>query len=106
MRATENDDRRAWHFGKEIPIALLVGLAIQAGGVLWYVSGWMRDLSKDVQALAYRVNILEDQLKITNKSVTDTIAPTAVVSLRLDVFGGQLAELKARLDYAEKRDRK
>lgn len=32
-------DRDRWHVGREIPIAVLVMLAIQTGGGIWWLSG-------------------------------------------------------------------
>lgn len=35
---TEPTDRRSWHIGKEIPIAVILGLMVQTGGLIWFAA--------------------------------------------------------------------
>lgn len=32
------DKRERWHVGKEIPIAVILGLLIQTGGLIWFAA--------------------------------------------------------------------
>lgn len=34
----EPTDRRSWHIGKEIPIAVILGLMVQTGGLIWFAA--------------------------------------------------------------------
>lgn len=34
----ENDNRRKWYIGKEIPVATLLVLAVQTAGVVWWAA--------------------------------------------------------------------
>jgi len=50
MTQDERDYERAWHLDKKVPIALIVTIAIQTAGIIWFAAG-----------LFYRVDALEKQ---------------------------------------------
>lgn len=55
-----NDDlltdlrRDRWHVGKEIPLALIIGMVLQAFGLVWWTSYWTTTLDNRVAALERR----------------------------------------------------
>lgn len=51
----EPDSRRSrdrWHVGREIPIAVLVMLAVQTGGGIWWLSGVSQKLDSVIAQVA------------------------------------------------------
>lgn len=50
-----------WHLKKEVPIALILALLLQTGGMVW----WAATLQADNNALRDRVDILERQANNT-----------------------------------------
>lgn len=43
--------RQGWHFGREIPVAVVVALILQALGLVWWTSYWTTTLDNRVNAL-------------------------------------------------------
>lgn len=49
---THRRSRDKWHVGREIPIAVLVMLAIQTGGGIWWLSGVSQKLDSVIAQVA------------------------------------------------------
>ncbi len=45
-------DRRSWHIGKEVPLALIFAFAAQTVGLIWSVSGLYNKVDTLVQVVA------------------------------------------------------
>lgn len=77
-----DDERRRWHVDKTVPVALLLGLAVQAAGAFWWAA-----------STSARVDQLERQVAAA--------APQAERLIRVEEkLGGvqsSLAEIKAAL---------
>ena len=53
----------SWHLNKSVPITLIIGLAVQAGGVIWMFSAMASDIDNNQQRLTKvetQVNQIED----------------------------------------------
>lgn len=61
--------QEGWHLKKEVPIALILALLIQTGGMVW----WAATIQAENVALRDRVVILEQQA-ITNRAVSEKLA--------------------------------
>lgn len=77
-----------WHIGKEIPIALVLGMVLQTGGWIW----WAATLSTKVEDLSLQIAALSAD-KYTK---TDASKDSALVMQRL-------AEHDRRIDNLERK---
>ena len=53
----------SWHLNKSVPIALIIGLAVQASGVIWMFSSMASDIDNNQDRLTKvetQVNQIED----------------------------------------------
>ena len=53
---------RAWHLDKRVPLALIFAIAIQGGGVVWFMSASFERIesnTRDIAALGTRVTRLD-----------------------------------------------
>ena len=70
----------SWHLSKSVPITLIVGLTLQAGGVVWMFS----QMSSDIDNNSKRIERLDAQVE----EISDTAQAQAV----------QLGRIETRLD--------
>ena len=70
----------SWHLSKSVPITLIVGLTLQAGGVVWMFS----QMSSDINNNSVRLTKVETQVE----EIQDTAQAQAV----------QLGRIETRLD--------
>ena len=70
----------SWHLSKSVPITLIVGLTLQAGGVVWMFS----QMSSDIDNNSVRLTKVETQVE----EIQDTAQAQAV----------QLGRIETRLD--------
>ena len=70
----------SWHLSKSVPITLIVGLTLQAGGVVWMFS----QMSSDIDNNSKRIERLDAQVE----EISDTAQEQAV----------QLGRIETRLD--------
>jgi len=70
----------SWHLSKSVPITLIVGLTLQAGGVVWMFS----QMSSDIDNNSRRLTKVETQVE----EIQDTAQAQAV----------QLGRIETRLD--------
>lgn len=70
----------SWHLSKSVPVTLIIGLTLQAGGVVWMFS----QMSSDIDNNSKRIERLDAQVE----EITDTAQAQAV----------QLGRIETRLD--------
>lgn len=70
----------SWHLSKSVPVTLIVGLTLQAGGVVWMFS----QMSSDIDNNSARLTKVETQVE----EIQDTAQAQAV----------QLGRIETRLD--------
>ena len=70
----------SWHLSKSVPITLIIGLTLQAGGVVWMFS----QMSSDIDNNSKRIERLDAQVE----EISDTAQAQAV----------QLGRIETRLD--------
>lgn len=70
----------SWHLNKSVPITLIVGLAVQAAGVIWMFSS----MASDIDNNQHRLTKVETQMN----QIEDTAQAQAV----------QLGRIETRLD--------
>lgn len=70
----------SWHLSKSVPITLIIGLTLQAGGVVWMFS----QMSSDIDNNSRRLTKVETQVE----EIQDTAQAQAV----------QLGRIETRLD--------
>lgn len=94
MQGNELDDipgtlmstRERWHVGKEIPIAVMVTLLIQTGGIVW----WAATVSGDLKQLVAQVRELKEERYTKNDAQRDQ----ALVQQRFGEHDRRLASLE------------
>jgi len=70
----------SWHLSKSVPVTLIIGLTLQAGGVVWMFS----QMSSDIDNNSRRLTKVETQVE----EIQDTAQAQAV----------QLGRIETRLD--------
>jgi len=70
----------SWHLSKSVPVTLIIGLTLQAGGVVWMFS----QMSSDIDNNSKRIERLDAQVE----EISDTAQAQAV----------QLGRIETRLD--------
>ena len=70
----------SWHLSKSVPVTLIIGLTLQAGGVVWMFS----QMSADIDNNSKRIERLDAQVE----EISDTAQAQAV----------QLGRIETRLD--------
>jgi len=70
----------SWHLSKSVPLTLIIGLVVQAGGVVWMFS----QMSSDIANNSARLTKVETQVE----EIQDTAQAQAV----------QLGRIETRLD--------
>jgi hypothetical protein len=87
--ADDNDPAsRHWHLDKRIPVAIIITLAIQTGGAIWFASG-----------ISHRVDSLERQ-QISSASQGDRIIR---LETRMESIAEHLIEIRNLLRQREQR---
>lgn len=94
MESNDDMDRRSWHVGKEIPLAMLLGLLLQTAGVVWWAAG----VSRDVQELIRRTSVQEVKTDALTKEIRDATAPSAVAAVQIQALFNQLGEVRGQLE--------
>ncbi|MGP1675940.1 MAG: hypothetical protein ACTS6J_02125 [Burkholderiales bacterium] len=61
-----NDSRRKWHIGKEIPITLVITLVLQTAGIAWWAASisaqvvFLKDASASAQVTQTAIDLRQD----------------------------------------------
>lgn len=79
MRLMDDQDERRveqWHVGKEIPLAMILGMLVQSAGVVW----WAATLSGKIDNLAEQVM----ELKSERNNHAIAMKDLAVLQQRVD----------------------
>jgi len=50
--SVDSEQRRRWHIGKEIPLAVIATLIVQTTGVVWWAAGITHNSEKQTAAIA------------------------------------------------------
>jgi hypothetical protein len=89
----DGQERRKWHVGKEIPVTVILALALQTGGFVW----WLASLSAKVEETGRTIARLEAQIAGMSQVTTQSILNAAeIASVRIEQ-----ARMKAQLDSVQ-----
>jgi hypothetical protein len=76
-----SDTDSQWHLDKKVPIALIVAIALQSGGVMWWVGSSSQRLDQNerqvtalapqVTATAEKIIRVESKLEAISESITE-----------------------------------
>lgn len=77
-----------WHIGKEIPIALVLGMALQTGGWIW----WAATLSTKVEDLSLQIAAISADRYTKNDATKDSALTVQ-----------RLTDLERRIDNLERK---
>ena len=77
-----------WHIGKEIPIALVLGMALQTGGWIW----WAATLSTKVEDLSLQIAAISADRYTKNDATKDGALTVQ-----------RLTDLERRIDNLERK---
>jgi Tfp pilus assembly protein PilO len=79
----------SWHLNKSVPISLIIGLAIQAAGVIWMFSS----MASDIDTNRDRLTKVETQVS----QIEDTAQAQAVQLVRIETRLDALMEQSDRI---------
>jgi hypothetical protein len=88
MSEQEDPAAQHWHLDKRIPVAIIITLAIQTGGAIWFASG-----------ISHRVDSLERQ-QLSSASQGDRIIR---LETRMESIAEHLIEIRNLLRQREQR---
>jgi Tfp pilus assembly protein PilO len=87
------DRTETWKLDRHIPIAFLVGLLVQTGGIVW----WASALSSRVES-AVEVNVRQDaEIKAAEAALASQAVSTATAAAELRAVREGLTEVKDAL---------
>ena len=86
--------REPWHLDKKVPIALIVTLAIQTAGMIW----WAASLSFRVDEQSRRVVALEVSRDVAQALMAGLRSDTAVLRAESEAMRRQLDRIERMLD--------
>jgi hypothetical protein len=90
-----------WTLDKRIPIAFLIGLAAQAGVVIWYAAKFDARLTTSERAIESMLRV-DDQFRATDGAHTVQMNAIGDRTTRLEVdYGSSKAEISRRLGSIE-----
>lgn len=70
--------RERWHFGKEVPLALIFGMLVQTGAAVW----WARGQVANDENHERRLGTLERERDITKTSERMAVIEAAIADIR------------------------
>lgn len=94
MSSPEGSEQRKWHVGREIPVAVLVGLALQT--VAFIV--WITMLAARVEMQGSKLGELVGQVNAISNSVAASNTPLVVNTVEVAALKAQINELRTRLE--------
>lgn len=84
-----NDERKErWHVGKEVPLAMIAGMLLQTGGIIW----WAASLSVKMDYLSAQIIELKSDKQININSQRDI----ALNSQRIDELSRRIGILERK----------
>lgn len=87
-------DAEAWHLDRRVPIALIVTLAVQTAGMVW----WAASLSSRVDEQSRRVVALESSRDASAALMAGLRSDTAVLRAESEAMRRQLDRIERMLD--------
>lgn len=88
------DNRRQWHIGKEIPIALVIALVLQTAGIVW----WAASISAQIDFLKQASAIAQvTQTAIDLRQDNDAIRGENRIIVQLDKINTKLDALAEKV---------
>lgn len=91
---SEREERRGWHVGREIPVALLVTLVLQTGGFIW----WMSKIDATVSAQGQAITEVKAKVETVAASTSAAAALPLVTQTRVDSIENQTKELRSTIE--------
>ncbi len=95
MTEKPDTERRRWHVSKEIPLALIVSLLLQTGGIVWWVA-----------KADSRLEDHEGRIEKIEQFENDRRSGDSVIADRLNRIIERLVRIETRLDYQPKSEPK
>ena len=94
--ADENEQRRHWHIGREIPVAVLVMLAAQTVAFVVWIAGLAKTVENQGVAIA--------KIELTLKELTGAVANPmgAINAANIAALEKKLNALESRVDFVQK----
>lgn len=86
--------REPWHLDKRVPIALILTLVLQSGGLIW----WAAQMSSEVAAQGRRVAVLENHRDQMSSLVQDVRTQIAVMNAKLEASQAQLSRIERMVE--------
>ncbi len=84
----------AWHLDKRVPIALIISLAVQTAGMVW----WAASISSRVDEQSRRVGALEGSRDAAQALMAGLRSDTAVLRAESEAMRRQLDRIERMLD--------
>jgi hypothetical protein len=84
-----SDERtERWHVGKEVPLAMIAGMLLQTGGVIW----WAASLSVKIDYVSAQIIELKSEKQININAQRDV----ALATQRIDELDRRVINLEKR----------
>jgi hypothetical protein len=92
--ATQERQRdRSWHIDRGVPLALVLSMLVQAGGIIWWANG----ITKDSAEYARRLTTIEGQRTSERLTVLESQRIDSAASLqRIEAKVDRLIETRTR----------
>lgn len=90
-----NSDKRQWHLGKEIPVAVIVVLVIQTAGGIWWASALTAAMGEAVR----KISILEVKADTAAQKIGELSAATQVTGAKTEGISQQLNTLQTQVEF-------
>jgi len=91
-----DEEKRHWHIGKEIPVAVIIMLAVQTVAFIVWIAG----LAKTVEHQQLAITKIEVTLKELSMSMSNPMVP--INTANIVALEKKVVALEARLDFVQK----
>lgn len=88
-------DKRQWHIGKEIPVAVMLVIGLQTAAGLW----WVSTLGAVVTELVRKVTVLEAKADAAASRMSDISSATQVTGAKTEGISQQLGTLQTQVEF-------
>ena len=86
-------ERRSWHIGKEIPIAVIIGLMVQTGGLIWFAATQTAKLDQ--------LTVMMSEFRAAQYTQADARRDQEIQAVRSNNNARRIDELARRIDALE-----
>lgn len=89
IQEQDDGDRRRWHVGREIPVAVMFTLLVQTGGVVW----WAANITAKLESLTVQVQ----ELRAVKYTAADAVRDQALLLQRVDSLDRRLSIVETQV---------